>query len=173
MRWLALAGYMGAGKSVVGRRAAGRLGWTFVDADRAIEEFAGMSIPEIFAKRGELWFRRTEEDVIREIVQRQEPGVIALGGGALGSDRTVDLLRRRAWVVWLRVSTDVAWRRVEGSDRPLVQDRERFERRATEREPDYRAAADLEVLAEDSPDDIAARIAAWTAVRGQGEREQV
>ena len=173
MRWLALAGYMGAGKSVVGRRAAGRLGWPFVDADRAIEELAEMPIPEIFAKRGELWFRRTEEDVIREIVQRDEPGVIALGGGALGSDRTVDLLHRRAWVVWLRVSPDVAWRRVEGSDRPLAQDRERFERRAAEREPTYRSAADLEVLAEDPPDDIAARIAAWAAVRGQGEGEQV
>ena len=64
--------------------------------------------------------------------------MIALGGGALGSDRTRDLLRRRAWVVWLRVSPDVAWRRVEGSDRPLAQDRERFERRAAEREPTYR-----------------------------------
>lgn len=130
-----------------------------------------MAIPDIFSKRGELWFRRTEEDVVREIVQRDTPGVIALGGGALGSNRTRDLLRRHAWVVWLRVSPDVAWRRVEGSDRPLAQDRERFERRAAEREPTYAAAADLEVLAEDSPDDIAARIAAWTAVRGQSEQE--
>lgn len=172
MKWLALAGYMGAGKSVVGRRTAARLGWPFVDADRAIEEAAGMTIPEIFSKRGELWFRRTEEDVIREIVQRPEPGVIALGGGALGSARTQDLLRRRAWVVWLRVSPDVAWRRVEGSDRPLAQDRERFEKRAAEREPVYRASADLEVLADDSPEDIAGRVAAWTIVRGQDEREQ-
>ena len=172
MRWLALAGYMGAGKSVVGRRTAARLGWTFVDADRAIEEFAEMPVPEIFSKRGELWFRRTEEDVIRGIVQREQPGVIALGGGALASDRTRDLLRRRAWVVWLRVSPDIAWRRVEGSDRPLAQDRERFERRAAEREPGYRDSADLEVLADDSPDDIAARVAAWTLVRGQAEREQ-
>ncbi len=163
---------MGAGKSVVGRRTAARLGWTFVDADRAIEEFAEMSVPEIFSKRGELWFRRTEETVIREIVLREQPGVIALGGGALGSDRTRDLLRRRAWVVWLRVSPDVAWRRVEGSDRPLAQDRERFERRAAEREPTYRESADLEVLADDSPDDIAARVGAWTLVRGQAEREQ-
>lgn len=131
-----------------------------------------MPVPEIFSKRGELWFRRTEEDVIREIVQREQPGVIALGGGALGSDRTRDLLRRRAWVVWLRVSPDVAWRRVAGSDRPLAQDRERFERRAAEREPMYRDSADLEVLADGSTDDIAARVAAWALVRGQAEREQ-
>ncbi len=171
MRWLALAGYMGAGKSVVGRRVAHRMGCTFIDADRAIEEHAQMLIPEIFSKRGELWFRRTEEQVIRGIVQGDVSGVLALGGGALGSERTRDLLRRRAWVVWLRVSPDIAWRRVEGSDRPLAQDRERFARRAAEREPTYRAAADLEVLAEDSPDDVAARIAAWATVRGGDERE--
>lgn len=171
MRWLALAGYMGAGKSVVGRRAAQRLGWSFVDADRAIEEHAELTIPDIFAKRGELWFRRTEEDVIREIVQGEPPGVLALGGGALGSARTRDLLRRRAWVVWLRVDTDVAWRRIEGSDRPLAKDRERFERRAAEREFVYRDAADLEVSAEDTPEDVAARIVAWTLTRVQSERQ--
>ena len=171
MKWLALAGYMGAGKSVVGKRVAARLGWPFVDADRAIEEHAGMPIPEIFSKRGELWFRRTEEDVIREIVQQDQPGVLALGGGALTSKRTCDLLGRTAWVVWLRVSPDVAWKRVEGSDRPLAQDRERFERRAAEREPTYQAAADLEVLADDSPEDVGARVAAWALVRIQAVRE--
>lgn len=170
MRWLALAGYMGAGKSVVGRRTAQRLGWSFVDADRAIEERAELSIPDIFAKRGELWFRRTEEDVIRDIVQGEPPGVLALGGGALGSARTRDLLRRRAWVVWLRVDTAVAWRRIEGTDRPLAKDRDRFERRAAEREPVYREAADLEVSSEDTPDDVAARVAAWTLARVQSER---
>ncbi len=169
MRWLALAGYMGAGKSVVGRRTATRLGVRFVDADRAIEEHAGMAIPEIFSKRGELWFRRTEEDVIREIVSSEPPGVLALGGGALTSARTADLLRRRAWVVWLRVSPQTAWARVAGSDRPLAQDRERFERRAAEREPGYRAAADLEVAADEAAEDVAARIAAWTLTRSQDD----
>lgn len=171
MKWLALAGYMGAGKSVVGRRVASRLGWTFVDADRAIEEHAGLPIPEIFSKRGELWFRRTEEDVIRGVVQGTDHGVIALGGGALGSDRTADLLRRTAWVVWLRVSPETAWSRVAGSDRPLAQDPERFARRAAEREPVYRRAADLEVAADDSPDDVAARVSAWVLARLQEERQ--
>lgn len=172
MRWLAFAGYMGAGKSVVGRRTAQRLGWSFVDADRAIEEFAELTIPEIFSKRGELWFRRTEEDVIRDIVQGDTPGVLALGGGALGSARTRDLLRRRAWVVWLRVDPEVAWRRIEGSDRPLAKDRERFDRRAAEREPLYRESADLEVSAEDTPDEVAARVAAWALARVQSERQR-
>lgn len=169
MRWLALAGYMGAGKTVVGRRVAARLGTAFVDADREIEERAGQPIATIFSKRGELWFRRTEEDVIRGILQGDPPGVIALGGGALGSVRTRDLLRRTAWVVWLRVDPEVAWARVEGSDRPLAQDRDRFMRRAAEREPVYGDAADLEVSADDSPDNVASRVAAWVVARGQQE----
>jgi shikimate kinase len=165
VKWVTLAGYMGAGKSAVGRRVAARLGVSFVDADGAIEEHAGMPIPEIFSKRGELWFRRTEEDVIRGIVQSQPAGVLALGGGALGSARTRDLLRRTTWVVWLRVSPEVAWRRVNGSDRPLAQDRDRFERRAVEREPLYREAAHLEVSADDPVDDVAARVTAWATAQ--------
>ena len=75
-RWIALAGYMGAGKSTVGRLAAKELGVQFLDADDLVEAHAGQSIPEIFAQRGELWFRRTEEDLIRENLQA-EPGVLA------------------------------------------------------------------------------------------------
>ena len=68
-------GRLHGSRQVRRRQAHGaRLGWTFIDADRAIEETAGMPIPEIFSKRGELWFRRTEEDVIREIVQRSNRG---------------------------------------------------------------------------------------------------
>lgn len=163
-RWLVLTGYMGAGKTSVGRRVAGRLGRAFVDADREIETRAGMPIPEIFATRGEVWFRRTEETVIREILGG-EPGVLALGGGALESERTRGLVTRVADVVWLRAGIDVAWARVEGSGRPLAGDRARFERRALAREPAYRAAAALEVDADGPADEIAARVAAWAAQR--------
>ena len=79
-RWLVLSGYMGAGKTSVGRRVASRLGCAFTDLDREIEARAGMSIPEIFSRRGELWFRRTEETVVRELIAG-EPAVLALGGG--------------------------------------------------------------------------------------------
>ena len=91
MRWLVLTGYMGAGKSAVGRRLAARLGVPLVDADREIEARAGMAIPEIFSRRGELWFRRTEEAVVRDILAG-EPGILALGGGALESARTRGLV---------------------------------------------------------------------------------
>jgi shikimate kinase len=163
-RWLVITGYMGAGKTSVGRRVASRLGRTFVDADREIEAHAGMPIPEIFSRRGEVWFRRTEETVIREILAR-EPGVLALGGGALESDRTRGLVSRTADVVWLKASVAVAWARVEGSDRPLAADRGRFERRARAREANYRAAAHLEVDADAPADVVAGRVAAWAGGR--------
>jgi len=160
VRWLVLTGFMGAGKTAVGRRVATRLGCAFMDADRRIEERAEMPIPEIFSRRGELWFRRTEEAVVRDILAG-DPGVLALGGGALESARTRGLVSRVADVVWLRASVEVAWDRVKGSDRPLAGDRERFARRALAREAAYREAADLEVDADAPADEVAARVAAW------------
>jgi shikimate kinase len=168
-RWIALAGFMGAGKSSVGRRVASRLDAPFVDADREVEAVAGLAIPDIFDRRGELWFRRAEETVIREIVARAPAGVVALGGGALESAKTRELLSRTARIVWLRVSVDVAWRRVQGSDRPLARDEERFRRRAEAREPAYRAAADLMVDADQPADEVAGRVTAWAVAR---EREE-
>jgi shikimate kinase len=158
-----MAGYMGSGKSTIGRRLAKELQRQFVDADAAIEEHAGMAVPEIFSKRGEVWFRRTETEVIRRIVQEREPGVLALGGGALGSDRTRSLLSREARVIWLNVSPEVAWERVEGSDRPLALDRARFVRRAAAREPLYREAADLEVDADRPPGEVLATVTEWAS----------
>ena len=160
-RWLVLAGYMGAGKSSVGRRVAGELARAFVDADTAIEDRAGMTVPDIFSRRGEVWFRRTEAEVIRGLIQEREPGVLALGGGALGSEKTRGLLGREADVVWLRVTPEVAWTRVEGSDRPLAVDRARFLRRAAAREETYRAAADLEVDADRPVAAVVEEVARW------------
>lgn len=161
-RWLVLTGYMGAGKTSVGRRVANRLDRAFTDADRVIEEQAGMPIPEIFSRRGELWFRRTEERVIRDILGG-DAGVLALGGGAVESARTRDLLRRTADVVWLKATPAVAWARVRDSDRPLATDEARFARRLAAREPNYRDAAHLEVDADGPLDEVAARVAAWAA----------
>jgi shikimate kinase len=166
VRWLVLTGYMGAGKTSVGRRVATRLERPFVDADAAIEEHAGMAIAEIFPKKGEVWFRRTEEAVIREIL-RGEPGVLALGGGALQSAKTRALVHRDADVVWLRASPEVSWRRVSGSDRPLAVDRERIVRRAQAREAGYREAAHLEVDADQPLEDIVNRVVGW-ALRATG-----
>lgn len=160
--WIALSGYMAAGKSTVGRRLAEMLGTPFVDTDAAIEAKAGLEIPKIFTDKGELWFRRTEERVIRDLLAG-EPGVMALGGGALTSERTKGLLSRQARVVWLRLDPRVAWERASGTGRPLATDQDRFVRRYESREPGYRDAADLTVDASLPVSDVVHEIVAWAS----------
>jgi shikimate kinase len=143
--WVVLTGYMGAGKTVVGRALAERLGRPLVDSDALIEERTGLEIPRIFATKGEFWFRRTEERVIREVLEDAHAGVLSVGGGAVESARTRDLMRRSARVVWLRADPGVLWERVTGSGRPLATDRDRFLRRYARRLPMYEEAAALVV----------------------------
>jgi shikimate kinase len=161
-----LTGYMGAGKSTVGRAVAERLGRPFVDSDARIEEGAGLPIPRIFATKGELWFRRTEERVIREVLASDPPGVLAVGGGAVESARTRDLLGRVADVAWLRADPLVLWDRVNGSGRPLATDRDRFVRRHDRRAAAYAGTAGLELDATAPVEETAGRVAAWVLGRG-------
>ena len=163
MAWLVVTGYMGAGKSTVGAAVAARLGVRFVDLDDEIAARSEMTIPQIFARKGELWFRRTEERVVRELLAEEPPGVLALGGGALESTKTRGLLARSPAVVWLRPSTDVAWGRVRGSDRPLAPDRDRFARRAASREAGYREASDIEIDADAPFADVVERVLAFAS----------
>ena len=141
MGWIVLTGYMGAGKSTAGRLLAERLGRPFLDSDAVIEQETELPIPRIFATKGEVWFRRNEERVIREITATEPAGVLAIGGGAVESAKTRDLLTRTAHVAWLRVEPEDLWRRVNGSDRPLAADEAMFLRRYARRVPAYTEAA--------------------------------
>jgi 3-dehydroquinate synthetase/shikimate kinase len=141
-RHLALAGFMGSGKTRVGEEVAERLGRTFVDLDRAIETRTGSRIPELFVTRGEAGFRAVEEAVARDVLRRGEPLVVALGGGAVLSERTRDELAARAFTVWLDVDPETAWERVRGTDRPLAQDEDAFHALHHERQPIYEDVAD-------------------------------
>jgi shikimate kinase / 3-dehydroquinate synthase len=134
-RTIALVGFMGAGKSTAARSAASALGITAVDSDQVIEHRVGKPIEQIFAQDGEGAFRQTEERVILELLDASEPRVVALGGGALGSSAVRDAL----------ADPDTAWRRCQGTGRPLAADRDRFDRLYVDREPVYAAAADLVV----------------------------
>jgi len=133
---------MGAGKSTIGAKAAERIGRAFVDVDRQIETNAGDSIAEIFRSWGESAFREIEEETALEALAAREPKVIALGGGALGSEAVRRVLRERATTVLVEVDADLAWKRARGSDRPLAQDEEEFRRLYDERRPAYEEAAD-------------------------------
>jgi shikimate kinase/3-dehydroquinate synthase len=140
-RHLVLVGFMGSGKSTLGRTTAERLNRPFLDIDKAIEERAGKSIPDLFAERGEEGFRTIEEHAVRVALAASEPGVIALGGGAVTSAATRALLHK-AYVVRCDVDVLLAWRRVRGTGRPLAKNETDFRRLYEEREPLYREVAD-------------------------------
>jgi shikimate kinase/3-dehydroquinate synthase len=130
---------MGAGKSTVGREVAERTARPFVDTDAEIERLHG-PIAELF-ERGEPEFRRIEEQVVAEALAGP-PSVIALGGGAVLSEKTRERLRARAFAVQVEVDPDTAWRRVSGSDRPLARDESDFKQLFVERQGVYAEAAD-------------------------------
>ncbi|MGC9974494.1 MAG: bifunctional shikimate kinase/3-dehydroquinate synthase, partial [Gaiellaceae bacterium] len=142
-RHIALAGFMGAGKTTLGADLALALGRSFVDVDAEIEREAGTSITEIFGSRGESEFRLLEEQRIRDALAVCEPAVIALGGGALGAAATREALRERAFTILVEVDIDEAWRRVSSvGDRPLASDEAGFRKLFEQRLPIYRNCAD-------------------------------
>jgi shikimate kinase len=119
-RSLVLVGMMGAGKSSIGRRLAARLGIAFVDADNAIEEAAGMTIPDIFATYGEAYFRAGETRVIARLLEGG-PQVLATGGGAFMNPDTRAAIVAHGVSVWLKADFDVLMRRIKRrQDRPLL-----------------------------------------------------
>jgi shikimate kinase/3-dehydroquinate synthase len=128
---------MGAGKTTLGMELADRLDRPFVDVDREVEQVGGASIPELFAQRGEEGFRALEEWVAGVDLRAREPAVIALGGGAVLSDKTRELLRDQAFVLKVGVDADEAWARCSGTDRPLAQDELAFRQLFDERQPLY------------------------------------
>ena len=116
---IVLVGFMGAGKTTVGRLLAARLGLAFADSDLVIEQRRGRSIAEIFARDGEAAFRAAEHEVLAELM-RGPDAVLAAGGGAV-EHRASRRLLRAARVIYLQVSYDEAMRRVGGdAGRPLL-----------------------------------------------------
>ena len=152
-RSVVLVGMMGAGKSTIGRRLAARLRLPFLDADIEIEAAASMSIPEIFATQGELYFRDGEARVIARLLDGG-PCVLATGGGAFMREETRKRIADKAVSVWLKADLDVIMKRVKRrADRPLLQTEDpvaTVARLLEVREPVYQGA-DLTILSRDVP----------------------
>jgi shikimate kinase len=156
-RTVALVGMMGAGKTSIGKRLAARLDVPFADADHEIEEAAGMSVAEIFAKFGEPYFRDGERRVIARLLG-EKPLVLATGGGAYMDEVTRATMKDAAFTIWLKAPIEILLGRVrkrQGANqtRPLLANndmRDTLERLLAAREPVY-ATADMVLESGDDP----------------------
>jgi shikimate kinase len=170
-RSVVLVGMMGAGKSSIGRRLAGRLGIAFVDADNEIEVAAGMTIPDIFSTSGEAYFRAGETRVIARLLD-SGPQVLATGGGAFMNADTRGAIGAHGVSVWLKAEFDVLMRRIKRrQDRPLMKTEdpgETLRALMAERYPVY-AQADITIQSREVPhekivDEIAGALADYLAL---------
>jgi shikimate kinase/3-dehydroquinate synthase len=144
-RHVALVGFMGAGKSTLGRELGEVLDRTVWDVDEMLERATKQSIPQIFEQEGEEGFRRREVATADGLLGSDAPSVVSLGGGAVKSDRIRKRLGERALTLWVAVDVDTAWERVKGSDRPLAQDEVAFRQLYDERAALYAEVADARV----------------------------
>ncbi len=155
-RPIVLVGLMGSGKTAIGRRLAQRLGLEFVDSDAEIERAAGLTIPEIFTRYGEPYFRDGERRVMTRLLAGGAR-IIATGGGAFMSEETRARIRETGVSIWLKADLDVLWRRVrKRNHRPLLQNGDPETMLKTlmeERDPIY-AQADITVISREGPHDL-------------------
>ncbi len=147
-RVICLVGYMGSGKSSVGKKLADRLGYAFEDTDELIVAKDGRSIPDIFRQEGEPFFRELEHALLKSLVTRKDSGmVLATGGGIVMDVRNRPLLKELGTVVYLRADAKALYDRVRGDEgRPLlnVEDRLKTMRdMLTVRGPVYEECADI------------------------------
>lgn len=158
-----LIGFMGAGKSTVGRTLADCLQWRFVDLDQVIEQRAGKTITEIFAEQGEEAFRDLESLALSDL-RKMPRSVVATGGGLIGRDENWRLMRSTGTVVYLDVPWEQLQERIKyGQGRPLaagVEAEQRLRALFERRLPLY-SQADWVICCDDkNPDELAALISA-------------
>ncbi len=157
-----LTGFMGSGKSAVGRRLAERLGLPFVDLDEEIEKRAGLRVREIFEWHGESDFRRLEQETLRATGELGDV-VVATGGGTVTFEANARWIRENGLSVWLNPAFATIVGRIGGlgkKDRPLFRDEVQALALYRERLPAYRQAdLTVDVRPEEHPQEVAARVA--------------
>lgn len=146
---IALIGFMGTGKTAVGKVLAAKLGREFIELDYLIEQKAGRSIPEIFQQDGEIGFRELEIEATKEVAN-QKNAVIACGGGIVLNKINIDRLRQACIIIYLTASPNMILKRTSGdkNERPLlaVFDRALQIRELLRfRQPFYERAADIKI----------------------------
>ena len=146
---IALTGFMGTGKTVVGRTLADKLGREFIELDSLIEQKAGQTIPEIFEQGGEIAFRELEIEVVSEVAGKKS-AVIACGGGVVLNKINIDRLKKECIIVYLTASPGVILKRTlaDKNERPLLNAADRLaaiRELSKFRKPFYQRAADIKV----------------------------
>ena len=167
MRTVVLIGFMGTGKSAVGQILARRLGWAFVDTDRRVAEGERATIPQIFARHGEVYFRDVEARVIAELAGRRDV-VIATGGGAVLKPENMKRLRAHGWIVSLTAPADALLKRLaDGERRPLLRGdvRQNVVKLLDQRRPLYRDADLMVDVSVASPERVADAVLNFLASR--------
>jgi shikimate kinase len=157
-----LTGFMGCGKTTVGRRLAQRLGVAFVDLDEEIERRVGMTVRQIFEQQGEPAFRQMEAEALRGTLALPDV-VVALGGGTMAFEANAGMIRSNGLSVWLNPAFATISSRIGGrgkADRPLFKDGVQALALYRERLPAYRRAdVTMDVAPDEGAEEIAARIA--------------
>lgn len=146
-RNIILIGYMGSGKSTVGRKAAKAVEYNFLDTDTLIEKEEGMTISKLFEEKGETYFREKETETIRRLIAEPKGNIIATGGGLPMREGNAEFLKELGTVIYLKAETDTLLKRLSGdTTRPLLQNgelREKIETMLAIRGPVYESCADV------------------------------
>jgi shikimate kinase len=175
-----LVGFMGSGKTTVGREAARRCGLRLVELDRLVEARALMTIPEIFKRLGEAYFRDIESDILREVAAG-DGQLLVSGGGVLIRKKNRECLRKNYYMIWLRIGVGELMRRLrtikDEGRRPLlagIEKREDLARLVAERERYYRDCDEVLDVDAKAPsvviDRVVERIERWSGSR-EGSRQ--
>ena len=119
---ISLVGFMGTGKTTVGKKLADKLNLEFLETDSMIEDKTKKSIPEIFSQNGEDYFRTQEKNILNKIIDEKENFVLSTGGGIVISPQNRQLLKNRTHAILLKASPEVIYQRTKNDEaRPLLQ----------------------------------------------------
>jgi XRE family aerobic/anaerobic benzoate catabolism transcriptional regulator len=160
---IALIGLRGAGKSTLGKLLADKIGWTFVELNKEIEQQNGLSVAEIIALYGQEGFRRMEQTALNNLLGRKELMVLATGGGIVSEPLTFDRVLSSFYTIWLKAKPEEHMARVrrQGDLRPMADDRSAMQELRTillSREPLYARASTVVDTAGLSKDKAAAQL---------------
>ena len=153
-----LIGFMCSGKTTVGSLLASRLNYSFIDLDEEIEKREGLSIPEIFSKKGEAYFRSLELETLKEISKRDNL-VISTGGGLGANPEALEFMKKKGKTVWIDIDFNTFLERCSGDiNRPLLRKPVDELKKLFEKRKEIYKLADIKVRGENPPEEIAEEI---------------